>query len=151
MKIAVLGAGAWGSALAISLSAQHALSLWTRNPADCESLARDRASRYLPGATLPDAVRIECDLGQAVRDSELVIVATATSGLRDTSAAVCRIIPEPALIWACKGFETSTGALPHQIVAQVLPGARRVAALSGPSFALEVALRAADRRRMRVR
>ena len=139
MKIAVLGAGAWGSALAISLSAQHALSLWTRNPADCESLARDRASRYLPGATLPDAVRIECDLGQAVRDSELVIVATATSGLRDTSAAVCRIIPEPALIWACKGFETSTGALPHQIVAQVLPGARRVAALSGPSFALEVA------------
>ena len=139
MRIAVLGAGAWGSALAISLSAQHAVSLWSRNPAGCEALARDRSSHYLPGATLPDAVKIESDLAIAVRDSELLILATATSGLRETSTAVCRIAQEPALLWACKGFETSTGALPHQVVAQALPRARRVAALSGPSFALEVA------------
>ena len=139
MRVAVLGAGAWGSALAISLSAQHAVSLWSRNAADCEALARDRSSHYLPRATLPDTVQVGSDLGVAVRGSELLIVATATSGLRETATAVGKIAQEPALLWACKGFETSTGAPPHEVVAQALPRARRVAALSGPSFALEVA------------
>lgn len=139
MRIAILGAGAWGSALAISLSAQHAVSLWSRNRADCEVLARERASRYLPGATLSGAVRIEPDLARAAVDAELLIIATATAGLRETVTAVSKVVPAPALLWACKGFETATGALPHEVIAQALPGARRVAALSGPSFALEVA------------
>ena len=139
MKIAVLGAGAWGSALAISLSSAHAVSLWTRARGDSAALARERASRYLPGVRIPDAVRVEPDLARAVQDAELVIVATATSGLRETAAAVGAIAPSPALLWACKGFETATRALPHQVVAAALPRAPRVAALSGPSFALEVA------------
>src|SRR6187549_1846147 len=105
MNIAILGAGAWGSALAISFSPQHAVALWTRSHADCEALARERASRYLPGVRIPEAVRIEPDLARGVGDAELVIVATATSGLRETTAAVAAIAPAPQLLWACKGFE----------------------------------------------
>jgi glycerol-3-phosphate dehydrogenase (NAD(P)+) len=139
MKIAVLGAGAWGSALAVSFSSQHEVRLWSRTPGDCEELARTRTSRYLPGVSIPEAVRIEPGLVHAIARCDLIVVATATAGLRDAAAAVALIAPEPALLWACKGFETSTGELPHQIVAEALPRARRVAALSGPSFALEVA------------
>jgi glycerol-3-phosphate dehydrogenase (NAD(P)+) len=139
VKIAVLGAGAWGSALSISLSARHEVRLWARSPADSEALARTRASRYLPGVEIVPAVRIEPDLEDALRGADLALIATATAGLRDTAQAVARSATAPALVWACKGFETSSGELPHQIVAQALGHASRVAALSGPSFALEVA------------
>jgi glycerol-3-phosphate dehydrogenase (NAD(P)+) len=139
VKIAILGAGAWGSALAVSLSSHHAVSLWARSRADCETLASQRASRYLPGIAIPRAVEVEGDLARAIARSELVLVATATSGLRETVRAVAALDPSPPLVWACKGFEAQTELLPHQVVAQALPGAARVAALSGPSFALEVA------------
>jgi glycerol-3-phosphate dehydrogenase (NAD(P)+) len=139
MKVAVLGGGAWGSALSISLSENHEVTLWSRARADCEALARDRASRYLPGAKIPGAVRIEPGLGAAVQGADLLIVATATSGLRDVCHAVAAFAPSPAMLWACKGFETATRELPHQVVAQAMPRAHQVAALSGPSFALEVA------------
>lgn len=139
MKVAILGAGAWGSALAVSLGAQHAVALWTRRREDCEALAATRRSRYLPDVPIPDAVAIEADLARAIEGRDVVIVATATAGLRDTALAVGALDSAPALIWACKGFETRSGLLPHQVIAAVLPGARHVAALSGPSFALEVA------------
>ena len=140
MKIAILGAGAWGTALATSFSgARHDVVLWTRNRDDCAALARDRASRYLPGIAIPAGVRIEPALATALSGRELVVVATATAGLRDTLAAVRAIATPPALLWACKGFESASRELPHQIVAAAMPRAHQVAALSGPSFALEVA------------
>ena len=139
MRIAILGAGAWGSALAVSLSSHHAVSLWTRARSDCDAIASRRSSRYLPGISIPGAVAIEADLARAMAGCDLVLVATATSGLRDIARAVAALDASPSLVWACKGFETHTELLPHQVVAQTLPGAARVAALSGPSFALEVA------------
>jgi glycerol-3-phosphate dehydrogenase (NAD(P)+) len=139
LKIAILGAGAWGSALATSLAAHHEVSLWARGDAERERLARERSSRYLPEITLPPAVRVERDAAAAAAAARLVIVATATAGLRDTLAGIRAIAPRVGLLWACKGFETASGALPHQVVAQALPDALRVGALSGPSFALEVA------------
>ena len=139
MKIAILGAGAWGSALAVSLSPRHDVALWARSRADCEALARARSSRYLPEVALPDAVRIDPDLAHALSGVDLVVIATATGGLRDTARAVASIDASPALLWACKGFESQTRRLPHEIVAEALPAARRVGVLSGPSFALEVA------------
>jgi glycerol-3-phosphate dehydrogenase (NAD(P)+) len=139
MKIAILGAGAWGSALAVSLAPRHEVTLWSRSREDCDALGRKRSSRYLPEVVLPDAVRIEPDLARALDGSGVAIIATATAGLRDTAHAVAAIDPSPALLWACKGFESQTRRLPHQIVAEALPAARRVGALSGPSFALEVA------------
>lgn len=139
MRIAILGAGAWGSALSVSLSSHHSVSLWTRSPADCEALRSHRASRYLPGISIPGVVRVEAELAHAIAGCDLVVVATPTGGLRDTVRAVGVLDPAPSLVWACKGFETQTELLPHQVVAQVLPAATRIAALSGPSFALEVA------------
>ena len=115
------------------------MSLWTRARADCDALASRRASRYLPGISIPDAVAVEADLARAIAGCDLVLVATATSGLRDIARAVAALNASPSLVWACKGFETRTELLPHQVIAQALPGVARVAALSGPSFALEVA------------
>jgi glycerol-3-phosphate dehydrogenase (NAD(P)+) len=140
MRIAVLGAGAWGSALAISFSAAgHEVTLWARSPADCDHIARSRASRSLPEVAIPETVRIEPELAGAIAGCDLVIVATSTAGLRPTVAAVGAIEPEPTLLWACKGFEHGSRRLPHEVVAEALPRATLTGALSGPSFALEVA------------
>ena len=138
MRLAILGAGAWGSALAISLSAAHEVALWARRREDCEALERTRASRYLPECPLPAGVRIEPALERAAA-ADLVIVATSTAGLRPVCEALRRAHPSPRLLWACKGFEAEGAKLPHEVVAEALPGAREVGALSGPSFALEVA------------
>ena len=139
MRIAVLGAGAWGSALAHAFCAAHDVRLWARNPEACAELQRRRASPYLPEVPFPAALRVEPSLRAAVVDCDLAIVATATAGLRDAAAAIGAIRPDAALLWACKGFETATRLLPHQVLAQALPAAGRIGALSGPSFALEVA------------
>ncbi len=139
MKISILGAGAWGSALGVSFSSVHEVRLWTRRPQACASLASRRSSPYLPDIAFPDALRIEPDLASAIAGCDLAIVATSTSGLREVAGAIERIRPGIDLLWACKGFESGSRKLPHEIVAEVLPGAGHAGALSGPSFALEVA------------
>lgn len=139
MNIAILGAGAWGSALAISLAAAHRISLWTRRPQDRDRLREARASRYLPEAHLPDEIAIESDLARAVSGAELAIVATATAGLRDVATALRAIEARVPLVWACKGFEEPSQQFPHEVVAAVLAAGVPVGALSGPSFASEVA------------
>jgi glycerol-3-phosphate dehydrogenase (NAD(P)+) len=139
LKIAVLGAGAWGSALAISLSSTHSVTLWTRHAGDAEALQATRASRYLPRCPFPAPLRIEVNLQAAVADADLLIVATSTAGLRPVAEALSVIDPGPTLLWACKGFESGSRRLAHEIVAASLPKATRTGALSGPSFALEVA------------
>ncbi len=139
MRIAILGAGAWGSALAISFGTRHAVTLWTRRADQCARLVERRESAYLPGCPIPDAVRVEADLARACRDAELVIVATATAGLRPVMRAIAAAGLVPPLLWACKGFEQDTGLLPHEVVAETLPSAASTGAFSGPSFAQEVA------------
>jgi glycerol-3-phosphate dehydrogenase (NAD(P)+) len=139
MKVAILGAGAWGSALAISLASRHATCLWARDPDGCERIRSTRESPYLPGMRLPQSVRIDSDLSSALAGVDLVLVATATAGLRSVAAAVAERSPEASLLWACKGFEAGSPRFPHEIVAEALPRARAVGALSGPSFAVEVA------------
>ena len=139
MRIAILGAGAWGSALAITLSRAHDVTLWTRDPQALAALARSRQSAYLPGIELPGRVAFEADAAAAAQRADLVLVATSTAGLQPTLERLASSLPDPALVWACKGFEASTGRLPHAIVADTLPRCRRAGALSGPSFALEVA------------
>ena len=139
MNIAILGAGAWGSALAVSLAPAHRVRLWARAPADAKALAASRTSRYLPGIAIPASVSIGSDLESAIESADLVLIATATAGLRETAARVHALDRKPTLAWACKGFEAATALLPHQVIAEVLPEAGRVGALSGPSFAMEVA------------
>jgi len=139
MNITILGAGAEYGELAIALSERHAVTLWTRNAGQRAHLARERHSVYLPEATLPDTIRVAEDALAALRDADLVLIATPTAGLRDSLALIKagrRALP---VVWACKGFEAQSGLLPHQVVAEVLGAGARCAALSGPSFAAEVA------------
>jgi glycerol-3-phosphate dehydrogenase (NAD(P)+) len=138
VRIAILGAGAWGTALAVALARRHDVLLWSRNPDDRAQLRDARTSARLPGITLPEAVFI-ADTADAMADTDLFIAATSTGGLDPTLRAFAPVIAESGLLWACKGFEAATGRLPHSIVADALPGLTRAGALSGPSFALEVA------------
>jgi glycerol-3-phosphate dehydrogenase (NAD(P)+) len=117
----------------------HAVALWTRDPADAAAMEKYRSSRYLQQCSFPAALRIEPDLESAVAAAQLVIIATSTAGLRPVAESLARIDAKPDLLWACKGFESETRRLADEIVAEALPGAPRVGALSGPSFALEVA------------
>src|SRR5690606_8537346 len=131
MKLAVLGAGAWGTALAIAFAQRHAVSLWTRDPEQAELLARTRRNaRYLPGFELPAAVTVEVDLNAAVEGAAAVVCAVPMSGLRALAAR----LPgrDQPLVLACKGFEPASGLLAHEVVEAVLPG-RPVCILSGPS------------------
>ena len=139
MKIALLGAGAWGCALAIALSSKHAVTLWARPGPALDALESTRSSPYLPGYAVPPSVGIERRLEAALAACDLVLVATATSGLRAVADAVAGILPQPRLLWACKGFERDSHQLPHRIVSECMPRAGQVGVLSGPSFAQEVA------------
>ncbi len=138
MKISVLGAGAWGTAIAASLSARHEVLLWGRDPDQCRAIAAARRNqRYLPEIDLPPQLRIEAGFAAAVSNAELVMVATPTAALRDMLAKLAPT--QKPVVWLCKGFEPESAELPHQIAAEVLnPGSAR-GVLSGPSFALEVA------------
>jgi glycerol-3-phosphate dehydrogenase (NAD(P)+) len=135
-RVAVLGAGAWGTSIASVLAARLDVTLWARDPAQAESIARTRRNeRYLPRIELPAAVKVTSNLADA-SGADLLLAATPVAGLRDLLKKLPRGSP---LVWLCKGFEEGTGLLPHQIAEQTLGAGARCGALSGPSFAEEVA------------
>lgn len=139
MNIGILGAGAWGTALAIALSARHAVMLWARDPVQARALDGARCNaRYLPEVALPATVGVTASLERALRGAELAVVATPTAGLRETLSALRRAMPGLPVIWACKGLEHLSARLPHNVAEEEL-GSAPGGALSGPSFALEVA------------
>jgi glycerol-3-phosphate dehydrogenase (NAD(P)+) len=138
--VAVLGAGAWGTAIARSLGSRMPVSLWARDPAQAEAIARARRNqRYLPEIELPEAVAVRSDLARAVGEAKLLLAATPVAGLRELALRLKSLGKRVPLVWLCKGFEEGSGLLPHQIVAETLGAEPASGALSGPSFALEVA------------
>lgn len=146
MNISLLGAGAWGTALAVSLADRHAVMLWGRDPVAMHNASTHRENAAsLPGIRLPDGLVLTADFDAAVAHSAplagtdtLLIVATSVAGLRPLAQRLAgRDIAN--LVWLCKGFEEGTGLLPHQVVREALGSELPVGALSGPSFALEVA------------
>jgi len=139
MRIAVLGAGAWGTALAIAFAGRHAVGLWARDAADAEDMSRRRENlRYLPGCSFPPALEVTADLKAALAGADLAILAAPLAGLRPLLQQLKTIAPATPFLWACKGLEAGTGLLPHQVVAEVM-GSATCGVLTGPSFALEVA------------
>jgi glycerol-3-phosphate dehydrogenase (NAD(P)+) len=137
MKVAVLGAGAWGTAISCVLAPRLEVTLWARDPKQAQAIAAARRNeRYLPGFELPSTVAVTPDIAVAVRGAALLLAATPVAGLRHLLAQIGGAQP---LIWLCKGFEQGTGELPHQIAAATLGDKARFGALSGPSFAEEVA------------
>jgi len=139
VNIAILGAGAWGTALAVALSASHRIALWTRDAAQAAKIGAARTNDYLPGIAIPASVLVTGDAREALHDRSLVIAATPTAGLREALSKLPVAPVDMGLLWACKGFELHTARLPHEIVAESLPRWRETGAFSGPSFALEVA------------
>lgn len=140
MKIAILGAGAWGTALALCLSRRHDVALWTRDRAQCVLLRSARTNdRYLPGHAFPDALHIVDDVAAGLDGAALVLVAVATAGLRDTLRRLAASRSAVPLVWLCKGFERQHARLPHQVCEEELDSATRRGVLTGPSFAEEVA------------
>ncbi len=138
MRIAVLGAGAWGTALATSAAARHQVTLWARDPAQVAAMrAARRNARYLPEIELPDPLGLSADLSATLQGlgGGLVIIATPMAALGDMLLA----LPADArVLWLCKGFQAGSGLLGHEVAQALLPQAQ-AGVLSGPSFAQEVA------------
>jgi glycerol-3-phosphate dehydrogenase (NAD(P)+) len=136
----VIGAGSWGTALAIQLAREgHPTVLWGRDGAQVEAmrLAR-RNARYLPGAGFPDALQVTESLKPALENVRDALIAVPSHAFRECLENIRpHLDPSSRVAWATKGFEIATGMLPHQIAREIL-GARPGAVLSGPTFAKEV-------------
>lgn len=138
MRIAVLGAGAWGTALAAAAADRHEVRLWARDALQAADIRATRCnSRYLPEVRLPASLRVEDDLDAVLAQSRdgLLVIATPMAALR----GMLRGLPAGhGVLWLCKGFEQGSGLLGHEIARAERPG-EPCGVLSGPSFALEVA------------
>ena len=142
-RVAVLGAGSWGTAVAMSLSRRHEVVLWGRDPAQVAAMEAQRQnSRYLPGQFFPSNLKLTSEFGNALNAAvDLLVIGVPLSGLRGVVDAIqsdtAWMRRSCGLVLLCKGIDSSTLERPSQIVAKKL--ALPVAALSGPSFAKELA------------
>jgi glycerol-3-phosphate dehydrogenase (NAD(P)+) len=138
VNITLLGAGAWGSALAVASAPRHDTLLWTHDAQQAQQMIEQRCNlRYLPEVPLPASLRISADHDEALQHARdgLLVIATPMSALRERLA---RLPPRMPVLWLCKGFESGSGALGHELARELRPQAA-AGVLSGPSFALEVA------------
>jgi glycerol-3-phosphate dehydrogenase (NAD(P)+) len=137
----VLGAGSWGTALAVQLArSDRPVRLWGRDGEAIASMAEARENRrYLPGVAFPDSL-VPCrDLGGCIEGVTDILIAVPSEGFRETLTKIQPLLRgDERICWATKGIELSTGKLPHQVVAEVIGRDRPMAVLSGPTFAAEV-------------
>jgi len=138
--VAVLGAGSWGTTLAIHLAnAGHEARLWGRVEDDLDQIDALRENRkFLPGIPLPDRVKVRAELEAALSGSEFVLFVVPSQAVRAMATQVSRVLPNAArVISASKGFELETGERLSQVLQETLAG-RDVVVLTGPSHAEEV-------------
>ncbi len=141
-RAAILGAGSWGTALAMQVARRgHTVLLWGRNPEHIRSISVARENkRFLPGMILPEGVEPEASLERALASCDEIIVAvpsSAFSGIVDSISA--QIVGGRGLSWACKGLEPGSGRFLHEVARERLGDATPLAVITGPSFAAEVA------------
>ncbi len=140
MKIAILGAGAWGTALAINLSARHQVTLWTFDASHLTELLSYRVNlSFFPNFNLPESISFTASLNEALKDAELALVVVPIAGFRETLQGIVKNGINIPIIWGCKGFESDDAKLPHQVVAETFAYHVPCGVISGPSFAEEVA------------
>lgn len=140
--IAVLGAGSWGTALALHLARRGApTTLWAHNSNHVQDMQRQRCNvRYLPDNPFPAALIVEADIAKATSSSRNLLIAVPSHAFRTTLTSLRDHVQATSRIsWATKGFELETGQLPHEVAASVLRDTLPLAVLSGPTFAREVA------------
>lgn len=142
-NVAVLGAGAWGTALAIHLAkVGHSISLWSHLPEQAAQLNEQRQNKqYLPGFELPENITVSSDLKVCVESVDAVLVVVPSHAFRQTLAALSSLMDASKLpiSWATKGFEPETQKLLHDVANEVLGQDAKISVLSGPTFAQEVA------------
>lgn len=142
MKIAVLGAGSWGTALAIQLarSGQNSL-LWGRNAADIALMQEQSSnSRFLPGISFPAGLQVTGDLHAAVQQADEVLLAVPSHAFAELLEQIRPDLgARQGIAWACKGLQPGTGRLLHQAARDIIGTGRPLAVVTGPSFAIEVA------------
>ena len=141
-SISILGAGSWGTALAILLARNgNSVLLWGHDPDQMDRLRRDRCNqRYLPGIPFPEKLRITDDLAAATKASSLLLIVVPSHAFREVLEALRPWrTNDTRIAWATKGLELETGSPLHQVVADVLGAKIPAAVLSGPTFAGEVA------------
>lgn len=137
----MLGAGSWGTALALQFArGGRAVRLWGRDAAQIGRMATARENaRYLPGVLFPDTLVAEADLENCLENVRDILIAVPSHALRETLGQIKPLLDgDERISWATKGFELSSGKLPHQVVREILGGERSMAVLSGPTFAREV-------------
>ena len=142
-KIAVLGAGAWGTALAMHISNQHQVSLWARNAGHVSGMRKARSNpMYLGDFQFNDHLQVEEDLGAAIHGAELILSVVPTAGFRDILKQCNQLKTTQPIIWAHKGLEPLSAKLPHEVALEELGdpkiSGQQWGALSGPSFAAEL-------------
>jgi len=138
----VLGAGSWGTALAIILAKNNQqVSLWAREKKLADAINSTHINnRYLPGVPLPESICVSNDLESLFKDKCEVLVVVPSSGFRSMLVALKNIIPAGSrILWATKGLEQGSNKLLHEVVQEIFPEIQPVAVISGPTFALEVA------------
>jgi len=141
--IAILGAGSWGTALALHLSRRgQTVQLWTFDKKHGEDLQADHVNnRYLPNHPFPDTLHPTTNLATAIQNVKDILIAVPSVGFRDTVTSLKPILkPGMRIAWATKGLDEATGQLLHDVIAELLDHHHSTAVLAGPSFASEVAL-----------
>lgn len=138
-KIAVLGAGAWGTALAIHISNQHQVTLWGRNAGHVSGMRKARANPlYLGDFKFNDNLEVEENLEQAIAGADLILSVVPTAGFRILLKELKKLGSTQPLIWAHKGLEPISALLPHEVAIEELGMSQQWGVLSGPSFAAEL-------------
>ena len=144
MNVCVLGAGAWGTALAIHIAKQHDVVLWARNSSHVSGMQKSRSNPlYLGDFPFPKNLILENNLDLAIEDAEIIIPVVPTSGFRAVLESIQKINKNTPIIWANKGLEKGTAKLPHEVAIDVLGNPnvnnnRNFGVISGPSFAAEL-------------
>ncbi|MBG23637.1 MAG: NAD(P)H-dependent glycerol-3-phosphate dehydrogenase [Idiomarinaceae bacterium] len=141
-QVTVLGAGSYGTALALCFARKGSpICLWGRDPEQVRTMAEERENkRYLPGIELPDALKVTSDLAEAVEDARNIVVVVPSSGFAEVLHDIKPLLRSDARIaWATKGLEPGTGRLLFEVAEEILGHEHALAVLSGPTFAMEMA------------
>lgn len=142
LTFAVLGAGSWGTALAMLLADNgHPTTLWAHTKAHVDALQQDRCNtRYLPGIAFPPALKVSADLAEVIPTADIVLLVVPSHAFRETLHKLKPLLqPQQKVAWGTKGLEPDTRKLLHQLAREELGAEVPIAVVSGPTFAKEVA------------
>lgn len=139
--IAVIGAGAWGTALSLILASKgHSSSLWVWDPIQAESMISARTNSFLPGHKLPESINITTSISDAMKNADALVFVTISNAAESVAESLKEhLLPNVPIISATKGLNCKTGLTISQTLASILPSTNPIAVISGPNLAMEIA------------